>query len=557
MRTLHLSRRITASGDEKLAHGLSWLLVTLLLVAILLPLAAMLSQALPGSDSRTDWQALFSPGLAAATLGSVKVALATTLLVVPLAYGYAAALTRVALPGRGVFRLLALLPLLAPSLLPGIALVYLFGHQGLLKGWLSDGLYGFTGILLGEAFYTFPHALMILVTALSVGDARLYEAARSMGAGRVRRFLSITLPATRHGLVSASLVVFTLAVTDFGVAKIVGGQYPVLALEAYKQVVGQQNFSQGALIGALLLLPAFFSFAIDRIQQQRQRSMPGCKAQPLQPLRGVAVQGVAFAYCLLVGGLLLLLLGTAIAAAFMTQWPYNLAPTLAHFDFDLVDGGGWEAFSNSVKMACWTALLGTSIVFLGAWCTTRLRLPAGPWLHALAMLPMAIPGLVLGLGYIFFFNAPGNPLQPLYGTLALLVLCSVAHFYTTAHLTARAALQQLAPEFEPAAASLKVSLWHTLARVTLPVCLPAVLEIARYFFVSALTTVSAVVFLYTPDSVLASIAVLNMDDAGDTAAAAAMATLIAATAALACLLFAGASHRLLQTTQRWRAVRTD
>ncbi|MGL6047618.1 MAG: putative 2-aminoethylphosphonate ABC transporter permease subunit [Vogesella sp.] len=560
MTSLSTPRRLAASRDETQAGALLWLLLTLLVVAVLLPLAAILGQAMLAADGSFVGLAplrdtLAQPGLARAAGGSLQVALATTALVLPLAYGYAAALTRVALPGRALFRLLALLPLLAPSLLPGISLVYLFGHQGLLKSWFADGsIYGFAGIVLGEAFYTFPHALMILLTALAVGDARLYEAARTLGAGPLRRFATITLPATRYGLVSAAMVVFTLVVTDFGVAKVIGGQYPVLAVEAYKQVIGQQNFPRGAVIGLLLLLPALLSFAVDRWLQRRQGTQVSARAQPLQPLRQPLVRLLALLYCSAVGGALLVLLGTAIAAAFIQQWPYQLSLTLQHFDFDLVDGGGWLAFANSLKLALYTALAGTVLVFLGAWGSSKLRTAgtAGQLLHALAMLPMAVPGLVLGLGYIFFFNHAANPLHGLYGTLAILVLCSVAHFYTTAHMTARTALAQLDGDFEPVAASLKVPLWRTLWRVTLPTCLPAVLDIARDFFVSAMTTVSAVIFLYTPDTVLAAVAVLNMDDAGDTAAAAAMATLIVASSGAACLLFALLSHWLLARSQRWR-----
>ncbi|WP_205700935.1 ABC transporter permease subunit [Jeongeupia sp. USM3] len=236
------------------------------------------------------------------------------------------------------------------------------------------------------------------------------------------------------------------------------------------------------------------------------------------------------------------------------MWPYKLMPTLAHFDFDNMDGGGWAAFYNSVRLALATAVCGTVAVFGGAYLAEKSRAApvARQLLKAFAILPMAVPGLVLGLGYIFFFNDPANPLHFLYGSMTVLVLCSVAHFYTTAHLTATTALKQLDDEFEAVAASLKVPFWTTLWRVTLPVCLPAMLDIARFYFVSAMCTVSAVIFLYTPDTVLASVAVLNMDDAGDTAAAAAMATLIVAASALVCLLFSLAAWWLGRRTQAWR-----
>ena len=140
------------------------------------------------------------------------------------------------------------------------------------------------------------------------------------------------------------------------------------------------------------------------------------------------------------------------------------------------------------------------------------------------MLPMAVPGLVLGLGYVFFFNAPWNPLNVLYGTLTVLVINTIAHFYTVAHITAMTALKQIDAEFEAVSASLKVPFWRTFGRVTVPICMPAILDIAVYMFVNALTTVSAVIFLYGAGTKLASIAIVHMDESGTIAAAAAMAT---------------------------------
>ncbi|WP_211227572.1 ABC transporter permease subunit [Chitinibacter tainanensis] len=211
-----------------------------LLIMLAMPLVAILGQAVRDpATGALSWQAieqtLASPGLLEQLQRSLAVALTTCVLVVPLAYAYASALTRSCMPGKSLFRALALIPLLAPSLLPGIALVYLFGNQGVLKGLFPDGIYGFWGIVLGEAFYTFPHALMILLTALAVADGRLYEAAHALGANGLRRFLTVTLPGARFGLISATMVVFTLVITDFGVPKVIGGQYSVLALEAYKR----------------------------------------------------------------------------------------------------------------------------------------------------------------------------------------------------------------------------------------------------------------------------------------------------------------------------------
>ncbi|MEA2986747.1 MAG: iron(III) transport system permease protein, partial [Alphaproteobacteria bacterium] len=211
-------------------------------------------------------------------------------------------------------------------------------------------------------------------------------------------------------------------------------------------------------------------------------------------------------------------------------------------------------YFNSVKMAALAALIGTTVVFTGAYLIDKTKIsPGGRTLaHLLAMLPMAVPGLVLGLGYVFFFNAPWNPLNFLYGTLLVLVVNTTTHFYTVAHITALTALKQIDPEFESVATSLKVPVWRTFGRVTVPICMPAILDIAVYMFVSALTTVSAVIFLYGSGTKLASVAIVHMDEAGVTAGAAAMATLIVATALSAKLLHIVLDRLILVRLQAWR-----
>jgi iron(III) transport system permease protein len=174
-----------------------------------------------------------------------------------------------------------------------------------------------------------------------------------------------------------------------------------------------------------------------------------------------------------------------------------------------MDGGGWESFYNSLEMAGLTAVLGTAIVFMGAHLVEKTKgFGIGrTFFQFLALLPLAVPGIVLGLGYIFFFNSPSNPLNVIYGSMGILIICTVAHFYSVSHLTAVTALKQIDQEIETVSASLRVPFYRTFLRVTLPVCLPAVLDIAMYLFVNALTTVSAVVFLYSTRTQLASIAV--------------------------------------------------
>ncbi len=552
--------RQALSRDDLVMRAGLVLVAAWLALSVVLPLWALLAKAFEGPDGGFVGLANFaayasSPALATSLRNSVLVASASTVICVGLAFGYAFALTRTRMPAKGLFKAVAAIPLLAPSLLPAIALVYLFGNQGLAR-WALFGhsVYGPIGIVIGEVFWTFPHALIIVTTALATADARLYEAAIALKASRARIFWTVTLPGARYGLVSATFVVFTLVITDFGVPKVIGGSFNVLAVDVYKQVVGQQNFRMGAVVGLVLLLPALLSFAVDRLVQGRQAALLSARAVPYEPKPDPLVDRLAFGFCLIVASAILVILGTAIFASLATYWPYNLTPSLRNYDFDNMDGGGWESYRNSLQMAGLTALFGTAIVFVGAWLvekTRRFEAVRG-LVQLLALLPLAIPGLVMGLGYIFFFVEPANPFHFLYGSMAILVICTIAHFYSVAHLTAVTALKQIDPEFESVSASLKVPLWRTFFKVTVPVCLPAILDIALYLFVNAMTTVSAVVFLYSPRTQLASIAVLNMDDAGDIAPAAAMAVMIFLTSALVRGLYGVLTRGVLARTQAWR-----
>ncbi|MBL8338522.1 MAG: putative 2-aminoethylphosphonate ABC transporter permease subunit [Rhodoferax sp.] len=536
------------------------LLILWLMVTLILPLWWLLSKSFQNQNGEfvglANYVQYFStPALFASVGNSLFVALLTTAIVLPLAFTYAFALQRSCMRWKGLFQALALIPILAPSLLPAISLIYLFGNQGFLKDWLfGASIYGPIGIVISQVFYCFPHALMILIAALSMADSRLYEAADALGASKTRIFFTVTLPGAKYGVISAGFVVFTLVITDFGIAKVIGGRFNVLATDIFKQVIGQQNFEMGAVVGFVLLIPAVAAFIADRILQRRQVALLSARAVPLVPRPAPRRDWGLFAFCAVVGGLIFGLLAMSAWASVITRWPYNLALTLNNYAFGEFDSNGWAAYWNSLKLAGWTALIGTVVIFLGAYLLEKTRAFAfGRTLaQFMAMLPMAVPGLVLGLAYIFFFNAKGNPFGFIYATMAILVVNSITHFYTVSHLTATTALKQLDAEFEAVSASLKVSLFRTMARVTVPVCLPAVLDISIYLFVNAMTTVSAVIFLYSTDTKLASVSIINMDESGFTAAAAAMAITIVATSAGVKVLHLLLTRRLDRSTQAWR-----
>lgn len=541
---------------------------------ILLPLLQVILHSVSDSKNNfiglTNYTTYFStPGLTVSFTNSLFVATSSTILTVTFAFIAAYSLTRTCMRGKGFFRIVAMLPLYAPSLLHGIAFVYLFGKQGLFTqgffGYFSNtlcvnvsiniGLYtNPTGIILAEMFNLFPHALLILLIALSLADARLYEAALALRATPIRIFFTVTFPGALYGLLSASIVCFTAAFTDFGIPRVLGPNYPMLSTEIYNKVIGQQDFAMSSTISILLLVPTAIGFILNRVVQRQQIALLTSGIVPLQPKPSPWRDWTFFAVSSLITLAILTVIGTALMASIIKRWPYNLSLSAEHYNFETVAGRGFQVYLNSVQLAFWTATFGTIMVFMTAYVLENVN----SWqrfravLYFLCMLPVAVPGMVLGLSYIFFFNHPANPLNFIYGTMLILVSCTVVHFFTVTFYTATAALKQISKQFDEVAASLSTPFWVTLWRVIIPISLPAILEIGVYYFVNALTTVSAVIFLYAASLQLASVAIVNLNDSGDTAPAAAMSVLIFFTGLGIRILYEFVTYGLKHRVQSWR-----
>jgi len=492
---------------------------------------------------------------------SLNISIISMIITVVLAFIYAYTLTRTTIVWRPILGAVARLPMFVPSLVQALAFIYMFGNNGLFTRILGINihLYGPVGIIMSEVFYAFPHALIILVTALAMADARLYEAAESLRASSWRIFFTVTLPSVKYGLMSAAFVVFTLAITDFGAPKVVGGDYDVLATDIYNKVVGQQNFAMGATISTLLLIPAMVAFVLDRIVQRKQLAQVTADITPLGPKpHSPLAQTAAFIFCLLVAGFILSTYGIVIVGAFTRYWPYDMSPTIKHFTRFYVAGahhgaGALLILWNSIKMGTITAVVGTIIVFSSAYLIEKTRRLnwARSVLYLLSITPLAVPGMVLGLSYIFAFNDPHHPLHFLYGTMAIMSISTIFHYYTVPFLTATTALKQMAPEFEAIGESLEAPFYRTFWRVTVPMALPAIISIAMYFFLNALVTISALVFLFVPGKEVAALAAMLLDDAGESAQAMALSLLILVTGLAARWVFSLLTRGIESRTQAW------
>lgn len=542
-----IKERIQRCTKEEIVRFIAIYAVVVFLVLFLVcPLCTLFIKAFQDKNGVFVGMAQFakyfsSKAMVYAISNTFFIAIVSTLIAVTLAFIFAYALSRKNVPCKSFFRYVGMMPLFAPTMLLGIALIYLFGNKGILTALgLSIPLYGKVGIIIAESIYCFPVATTILMVAFSAADNRLYEAAETMGTSPIRKMLTITIPNVKYGLISAFFVAFTYSFTDFGAPSVVGGNYNVLATDVYKQVVGQQNFNMGAVVGIILLFPAVLSFVVDRITSQKQSAAISAKSVPYQIKPHKASDIGAAVFCVVIAGAMILFFAVALFASLIKLWPYNLTFTLSNYDLTAVAAGnGGVAFKNSIMISLLTAFLGTILTFTGAYLIDKSKsFPVSRKIaYFLSITPLAIPGTVIGLSFIMFFNASVfqipftdygimNPFHGIYGTIWIILLANMIHFYSVPFSTATTALKRIDREFETVSESMGVPFYRTLWKVTIPMCFPAICEMWVYFFVNALVTVSAVVFLYSPASPIASVMIVSMKGAGQTAPAAAMCMLL-------------------------------
>ncbi|WP_122902456.1 putative 2-aminoethylphosphonate ABC transporter permease subunit [Acinetobacter sp. B51(2017)] len=554
LKNITYRRRHSSLGANLLLGSIA----SLFTLCLLIPLILLLRSAFFDVDAQFIGWANFSsyfanPALMSSIGNSLWIAILAIMITIPIAGLYAFALSNTHMPGKAYFKAIAFLPILAPSILPALALVYLFGQQGIFKQLLGEiSIYGPLGILISYCFWLFPAVFILMLGAFRQVDRRLIEAAQTLGKSPMQIHWHVTRPAIQYGFISASLVAFTYVITDFGIPKVIGGSFNMMALDVYKQIIGQQNLNMGAVISILLLCPALLAFVIDRYQASRHHLRQQQIAEPYC-FEHRRLDRVLFGFCSLVAGSILLVLVTAILASLIRYWPYDLSLTLNHYRFEYVTGG-WHSYWNSLKLAFWTSMLGTVLIFSTVWAIERLN--SHPqlkhYVQILTLLPLAIPGLVLGIAYILFFNHPANPLAMLYGSMTLLIISTLIHYYTVPHLSLTQSMQQIPQQLDQAAQTLTASRFKLLSKVYLPIMLPTLGDVWVYLFVNAMTTVSAAIFLYSPETSLAAVDILNMDDAGDTVSAVALSVVILLTSCLVKLLHWAMSQKYFKHSQRWR-----
>lgn len=466
---------------------LKYLLLFYLLATVVLPLLPLLTSIQAQDVTNVLRSPQFLPML---TNSFVTTSITTTISVV-LAFILAYALNRSNIRFKSVFVVLFTLPMLIPSISHGMGLVLLLGDNGLVTNFLgwNIGLYGYKGIVIGSVLYSFPVAFLMFNDSLQYEDYTTYEAASVLGLSKWNQFVTITLPAMRRTIISAVLAVFTMVFTDYGVPLMTGGTVLTLPVYMYREVIGMMNFSSGAVIGVVLLLPAVAAFLMDLRNNSTSGSASTItKTYYVEPnkKRDITVY-ICFAIVLF---LLCLPIVAFIALSFVKKYPVDMSFSLESLK-KLFENNIGTYFVNSMAIALMTALVGTAITYFAAYITARSEKSVFvKATHFISMLSLAIPGVVLGLSFVLTFKE-----MPFYSTIFILMIVNIVHFFSSPYLLAYNSLAKFNSNLEDVAESLGIGRLKMLFDVYIPCTMSTIIEMYSYFFVNAMITISAVSFL--------------------------------------------------------------
>ena len=433
---------------------------------------------------------------------------------------FAYGITRTYIPAKGLFRLIAIAPIVSPPFLIALAAIFLFGNHGVVTDALNLDwdIYGLPGLVLTETLAYFPIAFMILEGVLSKIDPSIEEAALDMGASKLRTFFTVTLPLSIPGIASAMLLVFIRSLEDFGNPVVIAGRYRVLTVEAYHAVTGMYNMPLGATLSLIMLVPTLMIFVVQKYYVSRRSYITvtgrpsGVGLKSTEPHVKYPVLGMMLG----LSGFILLMYGVVLWGSFTRLWGVDHSLTLDNYRYVLKAGG--QYMKDTITIALIATPIGGMLSMLIAYLVTRKRFPGRRLMEFVSMLNFAVPGVVVGIGYILAFNTP--PLQ-LTGTALIIILVFVFRRMPVGIQDAIAQLQQIDPAIEEASSSLGAGFFRTFGRVTLPLIAPALLSSLVYIFVRCMTAISAVVFVVSAGWQLLTVALLYEVDQANLAGAAA------------------------------------
>ena len=459
---------------------------------------------------------------------SLTLGVAVSILGTLIGFIFAYAVTRVDLPLKRFFNVMATFPIIAPPFMMSLSAILLFGKQGfvskmILQNMIQFKIYGFYGLLVVETLTYFPTAYLTLYGVLQAIDPALEDAAMDLGASKGKIFRSITLPLATPGIASAILLVFSQSLADFGNPMILAGNYTILATQAYFTIVGMYNLKGGAALAILLLIPSLIAFCLQKYWVSRKSyvTVTGKPSATRIKMDSPLTKYSIFGLCLLFTGVIFLFYGMVIFGSFVKLWGANHTLTMDNYKHAFTVG--WEYIKDTLILSSIATPIAGILAMIIAFLVVRKNFPGKRLMELVSLLTFAVPGTVVGIGYILAFNQP--PLI-LTGTAAIIILLFIFRDIAVGVQTGIAELQQIDPSIEEASTDLGADSSFTFRKITLPLITPAFYSGLAFTFVKCMTAISAVIFVVSGKWNLITIAILGSVENSDLSQAAAFSVVI-------------------------------
>lgn len=453
-----------------------------------------------------------TPRLRGAIVNSLPVAVGSAALSTLLGLVIALVVFKTRLPGRRLFGLAAVLPMVIPGFANAVAYIFLFGRNGLITyRWLNLTweVYSWRSVLILQTLGLTTTFLLISSVLISV-DSRVEDAARNLGASEWTVLTSVTLPLIRPAVVSAALLQFLRSMADFSTPYIVGGNFNTLASASYTQLIGRYNVGLASALSMILLIICMAGFWLYTRAQAASKKVRTESTKPKVLNLSKPVQGVMWTISLLYSVIMLTLLASVFLGAFTKHLGGNFELTLDHLQ--ILPQHGWNSTQNTLIFASVTSVIVSIVGVVMAYMVTRMDFRGRGALDFLGTLPFAIPGTFMGIGYALAFSRPPLVIS---GTWAVVVACTVIREAPMGLRAGVSALMQQDRSVEDAAANLGASRVRAFYDVIIPSLRPTVVITSLYAFIATVQTLGAIIFLITPSNKVLSADVFEATVRGD------------------------------------------
>ena len=469
---------------------------------------------------------LATPMVAKASINTIVIGVISAFLSTVIGTLVAYTLTLTDIPWKRWLRILVVLPLVSPPFAVSHAFILLFGRRGLItydllriQGWT---IYGPDGVILVQLVSDIPLVVLILMAVFASINRDMEDAAEDLGGRPFRVLRTITFPLVTPAILTAALLTFISSIADFGNPMLIGGGFQLLATQAYIQLIELFDLQLGAALAMLLVVPALAAFILQHWISNRRSYVTvtgGARTGHIRVLPGplkIPLFGLTFA----MAGLTVLLYGSIFVGAMVNQWGFDYTPTTRNL-VGLVTA--IPQLKNSLIVSVGAGIIGGIIGIVMAWLVARQRFPGRGVLDFSATLMYAIPGTVIGIGYLIAFNA-----APYFwsGTFFIIIIAYAYRRLPVGLRTGVAAQKQIDPSLEEASLDLGASRIQTFARITFPLLSRAFFAGVIYIFIRSMTDLSAAVFLNAGRTQLYTVRMFRVMITGSPSEAAAFAGLL-------------------------------